>query len=204
MQRCRTSGRTRSPPIARCCGISCRRSKTGSTRTPARDFAVLGDFNRTLLREPPADSRTYRTRLDGSAAGDPLGRCTMARSGNRWVAQCPTRTRALFPELNDGRPPGAVLWRARFAGPRTRRHDPQGVVRRLQHSRRPRRSDARWHRPRADQRVAEAPARAGRVDDARGELPGCRRPRRCAAQPTSRCRRIIARTSSPGRPDRRA
>ncbi len=53
------------------------------------DFAVLGDFNRTLLREPPADSRTYRTRLDGSAAGDPLGRCTMARSGNRWVAQCP-------------------------------------------------------------------------------------------------------------------
>jgi hypothetical protein len=81
----------------------------------AADFAVLGDFNRTLLREPPAESRTYRTRLDGSAAGDPLGRCTMARSGNRWVAQCPDRTRAVFPELNDGRPSGAVLWRARFA-----------------------------------------------------------------------------------------
>ena len=79
------------------------------------DFAVLGDFNRTLLREPPADSATYRTRLDGSAAGDPHGPCTMARSGNRWVAQCPARTRALFPELNDGRPAGAVLWRARFA-----------------------------------------------------------------------------------------
>jgi len=79
------------------------------------DFAVLGDFNRTLLREPLADSATYRTRLDGGAAGDPLGPCTMVRDGNRWVAQCAARTRALFPELNDGRPPGAILWRARFA-----------------------------------------------------------------------------------------
>jgi endonuclease/exonuclease/phosphatase family metal-dependent hydrolase len=79
------------------------------------DFAVLGDFNRTLLREPLADSPTYRTRLDGSAAADPLGPCTMLRNGNRWVAQCAARTRAMFPELNDGQPPGAVVWRARFA-----------------------------------------------------------------------------------------
>lgn len=79
------------------------------------DFAVLGDFNRTLLREPLADSATYRTRLDGSAAGDPLGPCTMVRNGNRWIAQCTARTRAMFPELNDGHPAGAVLWRARFA-----------------------------------------------------------------------------------------
>jgi hypothetical protein len=81
----------------------------------AGDFAVLGDFNRTLAREPPAESATYRTRVDGTAAGDPLGTCTMVRTGNRWVAQCTARTRAMFPELNDGHPPGAVLWRARFA-----------------------------------------------------------------------------------------
>ncbi len=80
-----------------------------------RDFAVLGDFNRTLLREPIADSATYRTRHDGTAAGDPLGPCTMARSDGRWVAQCPARTRALFPEINDGHPAGAIVWRARFA-----------------------------------------------------------------------------------------
>lgn len=79
------------------------------------DFAVLGDFNRTLLREPLAESSTYKTRLDGSAASDPQGPCTMARQGNRWIAQCAARTRAMFPELNDGHPPGAVLWRARFA-----------------------------------------------------------------------------------------
>lgn len=80
-----------------------------------RDFAVLGDFNRTLLREPVAESPTYRTRLDGSGPGDPLGPCTMRREGARWVAACAARTRAMFPELNDGRPDGAVLWRARFA-----------------------------------------------------------------------------------------
>jgi hypothetical protein len=79
------------------------------------DFAVLGDFNRTLLREPVSDSATYRTRLDGSAAHDPLGPCTMVRDGSRWIAQCAARTRAMFPELNDGHPAGAVLWRARFA-----------------------------------------------------------------------------------------
>ena len=79
------------------------------------DFAVLGDFNRTLLREPVAESATYRTRLDGTKASDPLGACTMVRNGNRWVAQCTARTRAMFPELNDGIPAGAVLWRARFA-----------------------------------------------------------------------------------------
>jgi endonuclease/exonuclease/phosphatase family metal-dependent hydrolase len=81
----------------------------------SRDFALMGDFNRTLLREPVADSDTYRTRLDGTSAGDPLGTCTMSRDGNRLLAQCTTRTRAIFPELNDGQPRGAVLWRARFA-----------------------------------------------------------------------------------------
>jgi len=78
------------------------------------DFAILGDFNRTLLREPIADSDKWRTRLDGSAASDPLGRCTIEREGNRYIAKCSARTRAMFPELNDGHPPGAVLWRSRF------------------------------------------------------------------------------------------
>jgi hypothetical protein len=81
----------------------------------SRDFAVMGDFNRTILREPVADSPTYRTRADGTAAKDPLGRCTIERQGSRVTVQCDARTRAMFPELNDGDPPGAVLWRARFA-----------------------------------------------------------------------------------------
>jgi endonuclease/exonuclease/phosphatase family metal-dependent hydrolase len=67
----------------------------------SRDFALLGDFNRTLLREPVAESRTYKTRVDGTSAGDPLLR--------------DTRTRAVFPEINDSHPPGAVIWRSRFA-----------------------------------------------------------------------------------------
>jgi hypothetical protein len=70
----------------------------------ARDFALLGDFNRTLLREPVAESSSYKTRLDGTSAGDPLLR--------------DTRTRAMFPELNDSHPAGAVLWRSRFADQR--------------------------------------------------------------------------------------
>lgn len=77
-----------------------------------RDFALLGDFNRTLLREPLADSATYRTRADGSAASAPLGTCTIARESGRATVSCTTRTRAMFPELNDGEPPGAILWRA--------------------------------------------------------------------------------------------
>lgn len=81
----------------------------------SRDFAVTGDFNRTILREPVADSPTYRTRADGTTAKDPLGRCTIDRQGSRVTVQCDARTRAIFPELNDGDPPGAVLWRARFA-----------------------------------------------------------------------------------------
>jgi endonuclease/exonuclease/phosphatase family metal-dependent hydrolase len=67
----------------------------------SRDFALLGDFNRTLLREPVAESRSYKTRVDGTSAGDPL--------------RPDTRTRAMFPEINDSQPPGAVVWRARFA-----------------------------------------------------------------------------------------
>lgn len=81
----------------------------------AGDFALLGDFNRTLAREPVADSATYRTRLDGTSSADPLGRCTIEGSGGRATIRCTTRTRAMFPELNDGAPPGAVLWRARPA-----------------------------------------------------------------------------------------
>jgi endonuclease/exonuclease/phosphatase family metal-dependent hydrolase len=81
----------------------------------SRDFAVIGDFNRTILREAVADSPTYRTRSDGTSAKDPLGRCTIDRQGSRVTARCDARTRAMFPELNDGHPPGAVLWRARFA-----------------------------------------------------------------------------------------
>lgn len=81
----------------------------------ARDFALLGDFNRTLAREPVADSATYRTRLDGTSAADPLGTCMISRNGARATIRCSTRTRAMFPELNDGAPAGAVLWRARPA-----------------------------------------------------------------------------------------
>jgi hypothetical protein len=81
----------------------------------ARDFAVMGDFNRTILREPIADSSTYKTRADGTAAKDPLGRCVIDREGSRATARCDARTRAMFPEMNDNDPPGAVLWRARFA-----------------------------------------------------------------------------------------
>jgi endonuclease/exonuclease/phosphatase family metal-dependent hydrolase len=80
----------------------------------AVDFAVVGDFNRTLLREPIQDSSTYRSRLDGSVPADPVGPCTMARDGNRLVAQCPAKIAALFPEINDGAPRGATLWRARL------------------------------------------------------------------------------------------
>jgi hypothetical protein len=78
------------------------------------DFAVLGDFNRTLLREPAVDSGTYHTRHDGGDPRTPIGPCTMVRTGARLTPQCPARTRALFPEINDSEPAGAVLWRARF------------------------------------------------------------------------------------------
>lgn len=92
----------------------------------SRDFAVLGDFNRTLLREPVADSATYRTRLDGTSTADPVGPCSIVRNGADTTLRCPARTRAMFPELNDGHPAGAILWRARppkgascmLAGPR--------------------------------------------------------------------------------------
>lgn len=80
-----------------------------------RDFALLGDFNRTLAREPVADSARYRTRLDGTSAADPLGSCTISGQGARATIRCTTRTRAMFPELNDGAPAGAVIWRARPA-----------------------------------------------------------------------------------------
>lgn len=87
------------------------------------DFAVVGDFNRTLLREPVQDSRNRRTRLDDSAASDPVGPCTMTRDANRLIAQCPARVGALFPEINDGHPTGATLWRARTGGDGGTRHD---------------------------------------------------------------------------------
>ncbi len=62
------------------CATSCRRWKTGSTPTRARDFALLGDFNRTLLREPPADSRDV-----------PHARSTAARLRSRWDRARSTR-----------------------------------------------------------------------------------------------------------------
>ncbi|MEO6567085.1 MAG: hypothetical protein ABIO63_13760, partial [Casimicrobiaceae bacterium] len=79
------------------------------------DFAVLGDFNRTLLREPVQDTATFRSRLDESPTSAPVGPCTMQRTGQRFVALCPARIAALFPEINDGAPRGSVLWRARPA-----------------------------------------------------------------------------------------
>jgi hypothetical protein len=77
-------------------------------------FAVLGDFNRTLLREPPLDTARHRVRLDGSHPGDPLGPCSMRREQGRAVVRCPAATSALLAEINDNVPPGAVLWRATF------------------------------------------------------------------------------------------
>ncbi len=91
-----------------------------------RDFAVLGDFNRALASEPLRESADYRVRLDGTSARDPLGPCTMTRDGARLVAQCAAKTRAVFPELNDGNPAGAVLWRARFADARRGGTIPRG------------------------------------------------------------------------------
>ena len=78
-------------------------------------FAVVGDFNRSLLREPPLDTERHRVRLDGSHPGDPVGPCTMRREQGRAVVRCPTATGALLAEINDNVPPGAVLWRATFA-----------------------------------------------------------------------------------------
>jgi hypothetical protein len=80
-----------------------------------KSFAVVGDFNRTLLRERVFDRDGYRVRLDGSRATDPLGPCTMRRENARAVVQCPAAVRAVFAELNDNMPKGTVLWRARFA-----------------------------------------------------------------------------------------
>jgi endonuclease/exonuclease/phosphatase family metal-dependent hydrolase len=96
----------------------------------ARDFALLGDFNRTLGREPAADSATSRTRIDGGSPATPVGPCVMRNEGGRRAVTCPARTRAFFPELNDGDPPGAVLWRARPAtrGDRCRLPGPHGEL----------------------------------------------------------------------------
>jgi len=77
-----------------------------------RDLVVLGDFNRTILREAPRDRPERPARLDGSPASAPLGPCRIETRGERHVAHCPSRIGALFPELNDDDPPGSVLWRA--------------------------------------------------------------------------------------------
>jgi endonuclease/exonuclease/phosphatase family metal-dependent hydrolase len=129
----------------------------------SRDFAVMGDFNRTLLREPVAESATYKTRLDGTSARDPLGRCTIDREGKRATVRCDVRTRAMFPELNDNDPPGAVLWRARFADQARNGTIP---------ARRARRPHARRHRPHPHFRVAQEAPRASGAYDAGGQLHG--------------------------------
>ncbi len=84
-------------------------------RHTGADFALLGDFNRTLLREPVQDTATFSSRLDASPTSSPVGPCTMRREGQRFVAQCPARIASLFPEINDGAPRGSVVWRARIA-----------------------------------------------------------------------------------------
>ena len=62
----------------------------------------------------PIPRRTARVST-ARQRSDPIGRCTIERVGNKLVANCDVRTRAIFPEINDGKPPGAVLWRSRFA-----------------------------------------------------------------------------------------
>jgi hypothetical protein len=79
-----------------------------------REFVVLGDFNRSIFLEPIRERPERPVRLDGSSTASPLGPCTMEQDGLRQVVRCPSRTSALFPELNDNDPPGAVLWRASF------------------------------------------------------------------------------------------
>jgi len=73
-----------------------------------------------LLLRPARSVHTFRMRFAIDVAFCDrnlvvLGTCTMARDGNRWVATCSARTRAVFPEINDAQPAGAVLWRARFS-----------------------------------------------------------------------------------------
>jgi hypothetical protein len=88
-----------------------------------RDIVVIGDFNRSILLEPPKDRPDRPTRLDGTAVGSPTGPCRLVAEGARFRADCPVRTGAMFPEFNDDLPAGAVLWRASFAdrkGGRTR------------------------------------------------------------------------------------
>jgi hypothetical protein len=91
-----------------------------------RDLVVIGDFNRSLLLEPAKDRPDRPTRLDGSAVGAPTGPCRLVPDGARHRAECPVRTGAMFPELNDDVPPGAVLWRASFAGAKGGRVRPGG------------------------------------------------------------------------------
>jgi hypothetical protein len=170
--------------------VSAAGARRGSTRTPA-PTSPSWRLQRTQLREPPADSRTYWTPRR-RASGDPLGRCTMARSGNRWVAQCPTARARCFPNQRR-RPPGRS-WRARFAD-----LAPGGTIRKgssgdcsipgahgdLTH-------DGIDHvliSESLKRRLAPdaLTMRVVNYQDARGL--------RCAATPASRCRRIIARTS---------
>lgn len=77
-----------------------------------RELVVLGDFNRSILLEPPRDRPDRPARLDGTPASAPLGPCRIETRGERRIAHCPSRIGALFPELNDDDPPGSVLWRA--------------------------------------------------------------------------------------------
>ena len=141
MPRCRTSGRIRSPPIARCCATSCRRWKPGSMPRPCR-LAVLGDCNRTLLREPWLTRRRTRRGSMAARPPDPLGPCTMAREGNRWIAAMRGAARApCFPSSTTGIRRGRCVACA-VRGYRNRRHHSQGIVGRLQHCRRAWRSDA--------------------------------------------------------------
>jgi hypothetical protein len=91
-----------------------------------RDFAVVGDLNRTILLEPPKDRPDRPTRLDGTRVDSPTGPCRLVPEGGRYRADCPVRTGALFPELNDDTPRGAVLWRAGFADAKRGRIRPGG------------------------------------------------------------------------------
>lgn len=75
-------------------------------------LVVLGDFNRSILLEPPRDRPDRPARLDGSPTSAPLGPCRIETRGERRIAHCPSRIGMLFPELNDDEPPGSVLWRA--------------------------------------------------------------------------------------------
>ena len=155
----------------------------------------------STARSCASPSPTRRATARGRTAAPPAIRSDAARSSARARASPRTatsRTRAMFPELNDGDPPGAVLWRARFADQGRSGTIPKGSSGDCSIPGRARRPHARRHRPHRDQRVAQATAPPRARLRCAPSTTATTAAIRCAAAPTSRCRPTIVRMSSPG------